>query len=58
MHSVTARCIFIGRAACSSVATLDLCSLLLVENSSPYTRAVETDSAEHCRQSNPAPLPV
>lgn len=32
------------------------CSLLLVENSSPYTRALERYSAEHCRQDNPAPL--
>lgn len=47
-----------GREACSSVAVLDPYSLLLVENSSPYTRVVERDSAEHCRQSNPAPLPV
>lgn len=58
MHSVAAHCFFMGREACSSVATLDLYSLLLVENSSPYTRAVERYSAEHCRQGNPAPLPV
>lgn len=58
MHSVSAHCICTGREACNSAATLDLCLLLLVENSSPYTRALERYSAEHCMQGSPAPLPV
>lgn len=58
MHAASVRCIFMGREACGCVAMLDMGSLLLVENSSPYTRVVERFSAEQCRQGNPAPLPV
>lgn len=58
MHAVSARCSNMGRKACSSVALLDLCSLLLVENTSRCTRAMESYSAEQCMQGRPAPLPV
>lgn len=39
-------------------ATLNLRSLLLVENSSPSTGVVERYCAERCTQGSPAPLPV
>lgn len=55
MRPAAARRIFVGSEACSSRAALDLCSLLLVENSSPYTKAVERYSAERCMQGTPTP---